>query len=346
MGRGRSPHPRLHDGVGTAGGFFLLDLERPKLVEHVVPDPYTFLWDPESYMRELRELLPGIDPEPKVALGLGAMEFQQPKKMRKELDEEPTRFGASWFGGRPFAAGEPWPIGPDGVPLTHIVQVDLGYEAVNVGDHGFVPTGLPAEGIIQLFHDSENMGDPEDVEDPASPPWAVRYFIPGSDEIDTFEFLDTPAEVRVPIPPVPLDIDGFMTVKDQFSIKFASEREHDRYSELFELAEFEIYNRLLRFEAPRLEHRPGDPEFHVRERISRMSGWSPGEVREEYEGILLQVLPLANESDGYVLLFEINPRTFETPGWFHERPLQVWIRKSDFDGRRFENVWCLIRTDS
>ena len=135
-------------------------------------------------------------------------------------------------------------------------------------------------------------------------------------------------------------------MKDQFSFNFTNDCVRDRCSELFELAEFEIYNRLLRFEGPRPEHRPGDPEYHAEERISRMSGWSPGEVREEYEGILPEVLPLANESDGYVLLFEINPRTFGAPGWFHERLLQVWIRKSDFDGRRFENVWCLIRTDS
>ncbi|WP_181149808.1 DUF1963 domain-containing protein [Arthrobacter sp. MYb227] len=342
----RFSHPKSCDSVATARIFILLELERSTLVEQTFPDPYTYLWAPDAYARDLREPLPGVDPEPKVALGLGAMEFKQPKKMRRELDDEPTRFGASWFGGRPFATGQSWPVGPDGIPLTHIVQVDLGYEAVNVGDHGFEPTGLPPEGIIQLFHDTENMGDPEDVEDLASPPWAVRYFIPASDEIDTFEILDTPAGVRDPIPLIPLDIDGFMTVKDQFSIKFTNERVHDRYSELFELAEFEIYDRLLRFEAPRLEHRPGDPGFHAEERISRMSGWSPGEIREEYEGILPEVLPLADTSDGYVLLFEFNPRTFDTPGWFHEPPLQVWILKSDLDARRFENVRCLIWTDS
>lgn len=310
------------------------------------PDPYTFLLDPDEYMQELRALIPNCDPEPRVALGLGAMEFKNPKIMRQELDVEPTRFGGSWFGGRPFATGKPWPVGPDGIPLTHIAQVDLGYESVNVGDHGFIPTGLPLEGIIQLFHDTETMGDPEDVGDPASPPWAVRYFVPPSDELDTFEILELPEDVRAPVPLIPLDIDGFMTVKDQFSFKFKNDDERDRYADLVELTEFEIYDRLLRFEAPKPEHRPGHPGFIPEERISRMSGWSPREIREEYEGRLPEVLPLRDENDGYVLLFEINPRTFDTPGWFHERPLQVWIRKTDLEARCFENAWCMIRTDS
>lgn len=297
-------------------------------------------------MQSLQKKFPNLEISPKVSLGLGAMEFSQPKKMRKELEMEPTRFGGSWFGGHPFSDGHPWPTGSDGSALTHIVQVDFSYEAANVGDPGFIPTGLPTEGIIQFFHDTQNMGDPEDVEDSSRPPWAIRYFIPESDELDTFKLMESPVDSTQPIPMIPLDIDGFMNLKDQFSVDFNSDYDSELYAQFVELTEFEIYNRLLRFEAKLPERRPEHPDFIPEERISRMSGWSACEIREEYNGRLPEVLPLKDPIDEYVLLFEINPRTFPTPGWFHERPVQVWIRRSDLDVRNFENVWCMIRTDS
>lgn len=311
-----------------------------------LPDPYLFLHEPNDYLRSVQKKFPDVLIEPKVSLGLGAMEFKNPKKMRKELEREPTRFGASWFGGRPFANGRPWPTGRGGTSLTHIAQVDLGYESMNVGDPGFVPTGLPNEGIIQFFHDTQNMGEPEDVEDPTNPPWAIRYFVPENDEVETFEFMEPVEGSARSVPLTPLDIDGFMNVKDQFSVDFASDAESDLYAEFVELTEFEIYNRLLRFEARLPEHRPEHPEFIPEERISRMSGWSACEIRDEYNGHLTDLLPLKDKSDEHVLLFEINPRTFPTPGWFHERPVQVWIRRTDLEARNFDQVWCFIRTDA
>lgn len=311
-----------------------------------LPDPYLYLYGPAEYMASLRSNYPLLEIEPKVSLGLGAMEFKKPKKMRKELDANPTRFGASWFGGRPFANGRPWPVGPDGTALTHVAQVDLGYEAMNVGDPGFVPTGLPMDGIIQFFHDTHTLGDPEDIDEIAHLPWAVRYFIPASDEIDTFELLAPPVCETREIPLLPLDIDGFLNVRDEFSIDCDSDEASDLYAQFVELTEFEIYNRLLRFEAKLPERRPEHPDFVPEERISRMSGWSACEIREEYNGRLPEVLPLKDPSDEHVLLFEINPRTFHTPGWFHERPVQAWIRRSDLNLRNFDDLWCMIRTDA
>ena len=311
-----------------------------------LPDPYTYLYDPKDYLKAIQRYFPSIQITPRVSLGLGPMEFEHPKKMRKELSKEPTRFGGSWLGGVPFVTGEPWPTNRQGKPLTHIAQVDLGYEAMNVGDPGFLKSGLPGEGIIQLFHDTESMGDPEDYDDAEVSAWAVRYFLPDTDDLEELELEVPPVGVAGSIPMIPLDIDAFMNVKDQFSIDFGSTREADVYGELVELTEFEIYNRLLRYEAKLPERRPEDPEFIPAERISRMSGFSACEIRAEYDGQLPQVLPLVNKTDSHVLLFEINPRTFETPGWFHERPLQVWIRKSDLEVRNFSRVWCMIRTDS
>lgn len=312
----------------------------------ILPDPYLYLHDPEEYLSSVRSKFPSIQIDPKVSLGLGIMEFKKPKRMRKELDKEPTRFGACWFGGQPFENGREWPRSSDGTLLTHIAQVDLGYESMNVGDPGFIPTGLPNEGIIQFFHDTQNMGEPEDVEDLLNPPWAIRYFVPENDEVETFAFMEPSGDAILSIPLMPLDIDGFMNLKDQFSVDFRSEEEAHLYADFVELTEFEIYNRLLRFEAQLPDHRPEHPDFIPDERISRMSGWSACEIREEYNGQLATLLPLTDASDEHVLLFEINPRTFPTPGWFHERPVQVWIRRTDLDARNFDHVWCLIRTDA
>lgn len=48
--------------------------------------------------------------------------------------------------------------------------------------------------------------------------------------------------------------------------------------------------------------------------------------------------------DEHVLLFDIaGVRHLE--GWFGDsRHLQVWIRRSDLADRRFDTVWCMIRT--
>lgn len=311
-----------------------------------LPDPYLYLHEPEDYLASVQKKFASVQIEPRVSLGLGPMEFKSPEEMHEELEEEPTRFGASWFGGQPFDNGRSWPTDSEGTPLTHIAQVDLGYESMNVGDPRFIPTGLPNEGIIQFFHDTQNMGEPEDVVDSLNPPWAIRYFVPESDEVETFTLMEPPQGSTPSIPLIPLDIDGFMNLKDQFSVDFASEEESDLYAAFVELTEFEIYNRLLRYEAQLPEHRPEHPEFIPDERISRMSGWSACEIREEYNGQLAELLPLHDELDEHVLLFEINPRTFPTPGWFHERPLQVWIRRVDLDARNFDHVWCLIRTDA
>ncbi len=66
-----------------------------------------------------------------------------------------------------------------------------------------------------------------------------------------------------------------------------------------------------------------------------------GAVRE----VLNDVLPLREPGDAHRLLFDIESWT-HLCGWFGDAaPLEVWMRQSDLAARRFDEAWCLTRTD-
>ncbi|NPC97532.1 DUF1963 domain-containing protein [Nocardioides sp. zg-DK7169] len=79
-------------------------------------------------------------------------------------EAELARYTRSWFAGRPLApAGEEWPRRADGTPLAHVVQVDLDDDWEMMRPE----IGLPPRGLLQVFHDLETYGNPEDAGDVA-----------------------------------------------------------------------------------------------------------------------------------------------------------------------------------
>jgi hypothetical protein len=58
----------------------------------------------------------------------------------------------SWFGGEPVTDGDrDWPRRPDGTPLAHLLQVELGGQPLLDDD-------LHLDGVLQFFHDLDGFG--------------------------------------------------------------------------------------------------------------------------------------------------------------------------------------------
>lgn len=64
-----------------------------------------------------------------------------------------------------------------------------------------------------------------------------------------------------------------------------------------------------------------------------------------HHDVLQQVRPLKDETDSYVLVLSIESWT-HLDGWFGDAgSFEVWMRASDLESQRFEEAWCMIRTD-
>jgi hypothetical protein len=69
----------------------------------------------------------------------------------------PDAFGdeLTWFCGEPVGGLVEWPRRTDGIPLAHLLQVQLGDHAPPSKRYSAMPT----EGVLQFFHDLEAIGD-------------------------------------------------------------------------------------------------------------------------------------------------------------------------------------------
>lgn len=92
---------------------------------------------------------------------------------------------------------------------------------------------------------------------------------------------------------------------------------------------------------------PWDRDYEALPPVSRLGGYGAAENNDELTAVLNQQLPLS-AADHHVLLVDINPLAVggEFADWFHARHLEVWIRRSDLEAKRFDDVWCVIRTDN
>lgn len=251
-----------------------------------------------------------------------------------------TNYTATWFGGRPLAsAGDPWPRSSDGIPLTHVVQVGLDdrYEPVPAA------LGLPAHGLLQIFHDLHTYGEPEDA---GSDAWRARWV-----DVDTLDDL-TPLEQPDDLPtagriaPVPGRMSPMATVPPVLDFQEETEEELARYERVSTWLEQYPYSRNA-FMAPELAGgaSPWAAKPSLPEPVSRLCGYGYNEYNVDYAKILDAQLPLSSD-DEHVMLADINPALFTDADWFHgQRHLQVWIRRSDLEARRFDDCWTFIRTD-
>ncbi len=251
-------------------------------------------------------------------IGLGALESDP----APGLAIVPGSFGEelTWFCGEPTAGLAQWPRRTDGIPLAHLLQVEL-------HDHPCLSKrhpALPTEGVLQFFHDLETVGD--EPADGANGGWLVHHIHhPGTEALirpndltdDAFRDRSTALAVPTWTFPCPLDLD----LDDR---TFASlDAAHQRILETVTTA------------------------------------WGVDEPQEPYDAVPLMlghstqqrtiavqrlsgVLPLAGNDD-YVLLADI-PGVGPLDGWIGDMGhLEYWIRNSDLADQDFTRAWALLR---
>lgn len=252
------------------------------------------------------------------------------KPGRRELDKV-WRLGdePSWVGGPAAPPLAEWPRRPDGKPLAHVLTVSL-YEVDGAFDEPYKDAfpdhrqGLPTAGLLEVFHDLETYGwKPTDA---ASGGWLVRW-VPEPEHpalVDPPDDVDTPTEVcqlGYLMPgwslPSPMDVAG----TTDFDAVAALTEDHQR-AWLYQQTGSAV----------------GQPVP-----VTHVYGHSQNGSREALR-ILADVLPL-DDGDSYRLVLDIESWT-HLDGWFGDAaPLEVWMRDTDLQGRRFDRAWCIIRTD-
>jgi len=231
------------------------------------------------------------------------------------------------------------------VPLTHVAHLKL----LDLPADTTELSGIPTPGLLEIFHDLTTYGD---VDDLGSSAWLVRW-TPAEDGAE-MEALDAAPPVDPPldldpdhtIPAVACQADLAPTIPSPLDLGDVDEETWERYDRVHDLLERNMYLRNALF-APGVDH--GDSPWGVRqvtlEPMSRLGGYGYNERNSDYEAILHEVLPLVG-GDHHVMLADIIPATFTDADWFHgQRHLQIWIRASDLEARRFDCTWSFIRTD-
>lgn len=236
----------------------------------------------------------------------------------------------SWLGGPAVAGLDSWPRNDDGDPLAHVATFALrGLDGTSIIEEKEAwpehEQGLPTEGSLEIFHDLNVYG--WEASDRDRRGWLVRWVAEPdrSHLVAAPSDLDTPTEVCQAgefMPgfslPAPLDV-----TRDGDAAFEAAERAHALLDEGWRVQMDEASHAL--------------PVTHAygHSRTGR------GAVRE----VLNEVLPLREPADAHRLLFDIESWT-HLSGWFGDAaPLEVWMRQSDLAARRFDEAWCLTRTD-
>ncbi|MBG0569300.1 DUF1963 domain-containing protein [Actinoplanes aureus] len=251
-------------------------------------------------------------------VGLGDLELHP----EPALTVVPDAFvdGLTWFCGEPAAGLAEWPRRADGIPLAHLLQVELGDHPPLSKRHPAMPT----EGVLQFFHDLETIGD-EPV-DGQNGGWLVHHSIfpetamlrrPNDLTDDAFHDRCTARVEQTWTFPSPLDLD----LDDQTFdlLQAANERVLETVTSSWGIDELE---------------EPPDA-------VPLLFGHS-AEERLIANQRLADVLPLSDRDD-YLLLADI-PGVGPLDGWIGDMGhIEFWIRDSDLAKQDFARTWALLR---
>lgn len=243
----------------------------------------------------------------------------------------------SWLGGPAIGLGA-WPRAQDGRPLAHVAAISLadaqgvvdapGRASWNSTTGPWKPSAamalLPDHGVLEVFHALTHAGDePADREAGA---WVVRW-VPEVSGLDLCEGGDPPTPACQQVLAMP----GFTLRSPDDVMACFPEVDPGRYLDCHEQWQHGwMVQRFLRDEP----HPFG---------VSHLAG-HPAHDRITAIQVLEQALPLS-DGDEHVLVLDLESWT-SLSGWFGDAgSLEVWMRASDLAGRRFDQAWCLVRTD-
>ncbi|MEX5303302.1 DUF1963 domain-containing protein [Kocuria sabuli] len=251
-------------------------------------------------------------------------------------DEELREFWStggwvSWLGGPAAAPLDQWPHAADGTALAHVLTLDLSDLSGVVDDQGKavwqgLREGLPTEGVLEVFHDLRTFG--YDVDDRDTGAWVVRWVA----EPARTELVQPPEETDAPSAAcqVVLALPGF-TLPPAADTAGGPEEDFETAQTLEES-----------LQRAWLAQRTGSTQGHPIP-VSHVYGHSQhGEIHAR--ALLDKVLPLSVPGNEHRLVLDLESWT-ALAGWFGDAgSLEVWMRGSDLESRRFNHSWCLIRT--
>lgn len=251
----------------------------------------------------------------------------------EELRELWTTGGwVSWLGGPAAAPLERWPRRADGTALAHVLTLDLAdlngtLDAQGKAVWPGLREGLPTSGVLEVFHDLQSFG--YEAEEGSSGAWLVRWV----EDPDRNDFVRPPADLDAPGPvcqPV-IALPGF-------TLPPAADRAGGPLQAAITAEGLEEALRRA-WLVQRFGSSKGLPIP-----VSHVYGHSQhGEVNARE--LLGKLVPLTRPGDEHRLILDLESWT-SLAGWFGDAgSLEVWIRASDLSARRFDNAWCLIRTD-
>lgn len=244
----------------------------------------------------------------------------------------------SWFGGPAIAPLHEWPRNRGGEPLAHVatlflpeIEQMMGSEDDDESEWPESAARLPTSGYLEVFHHLQTFGNPEDDQ---SGGWLVRHVTveedgPFPELVEPPDDLDTPTEVCQAVWALGL-----------FSVPRAADYvEHAATTfSLVENVQTELY---AAWEFQRTAGgRVSAPVFP----FTHLYGHSDSGSRYAHD-VLRRVRPLSEDGDSYTLLLSVDGWTIFDE-WFGDAGnFEVWMRESDLRDRRFDEAWCMIRTD-
>lgn len=244
----------------------------------------------------------------------------------------------SWFGGPAIAPLDAWPRNRDGEPLAHIatlflpmVDAEKDFEDNDLSIWPEPGARLPATGYLEIFHHLQTYGNPEDD---GTQGWLVRH-VPAGLEDPFPELVAPPSDYGTP------------TVVCQavwpaavFSVPRSADYDDadDRTFAIVENVETEMYA------AWEFQRTAGAKVTAPVFPFTHLYGHSDSGTEYAHE-VLREVRPLTEDGDYYTLLLSVDGwNTFDE--WFGDAGnFEVWMRESDLRERRFDQAWCMIRTD-
>ncbi|WP_102508233.1 DUF1963 domain-containing protein [Sanguibacter massiliensis] len=292
------------------------------------PAPIHGTWPPAQAW--LATLGPGADPLAETAAWAPVFSHQSfPPGSDTITDLWTTGGDINWLGGPAIAPLPQWPRNTDGQPLAHVATISLPdlHAASDTPEKLAWPDhrqGLPTTGALEVFHDLQVYGwEPSDRDTNG---WYIRW-VPTPDRthlIPAPDDLETPSEVHQ----AGLFLPGFSTTAPLDLLQYG-EATFDA-AETVQAQLQEGWRRQMGAPYP-------TPVTHA-------YGHSTTGA-EVIRDTLNDLLPLSHPDDDHRLVLEIESWT-HLAGWFGDAaPLEIWIRQTDLDAQRFDEAWCITRTD-
>lgn len=241
------------------------------------------------------------------------------------VDESQIPIGISKIGGRPdLPSSTPWPSEPNEVPLSFLAQFNLSELPSNGVEHGF-----PSNGMLYFFYSSDqsSWGDQKENE-------------------QSFKciFIEKPQDLqRLDFPPLLME-GKFHACKLSFQTAFGlPNREYDFVDIHLSPEEHEPFIDASINSATHFSKLLGHANIVQGPSMEQECVLAPqGYAYADLQKPEIKQLVEAEKGD-WMLLFQLDSEPAPDMCWGDVGRLYFWIKKQDFENRRFDRVWQILQ---